>query len=74
MVRMDRLGRANLGDCEAIGNGIYELRVDQGPGYRIYFGFLNPHEVVILCGGDKATQRQDIEKAKQYFQLIKGQA
>lgn len=64
-VRMRRLALGNPGDSRAIGGGVSELRIGYGPGYRVYFAWLDAHRVVLLAGGDKRTQRQDIETALQ---------
>lgn len=63
--RLDRLAQGNPGDVRPIGKGLSELRLDVGPGYRIYY--LQDGEVLILllCGGDKSTQQKDIRKAHQ---------
>ncbi len=63
-VRIDRVERGNLGDCRSLGNGIFEIKIRFGPGYRVYFGFLEQAIVVMLMGGSKKTQSQDIERAK----------
>lgn len=65
--RLDRVELGNLGDVKPLGEGVSELRVDYGPGYRIYFAQVGTTIVVLLCGGDKSSQRQDILKAKQYW-------
>lgn len=65
--RLDRVELGNLGDTKPLGEGVSELRVDYGPGYRIYFAQVGTAIVVLLCGGDKSSQRQDILKAKQYW-------
>lgn len=59
----------NLGDFKSVGNGVYELRFDFGPGYRIYFGFDKKKNklIILLAGGSKRTQVKDITKAKQYW-------
>jgi hypothetical protein len=57
----------NFGDCQSVGGGVEELRVDFGPGYRIYFGRDGPPIVILLCGRDKKTQARDIVTAKQYW-------
>lgn len=66
-VRLDRLSLGNLGDCHGVGEGVQELRIDYGSGYRVYFGQLGSTIVLLLCGGDKSTQVRDIEQAKRYW-------
>lgn len=66
-VRLDRMSLGNLGDCHSVGAGVQELRVDYGPGYRVYFGREGTMIVLLLCGGDKTTQTQDIETAQDYW-------
>ena len=65
--RIDRLAQGNYGDCEPVGDGVSELRMFFGPGYRVYFGERENRIVVLLCGGDKSSQPQDIRKAKDYW-------
>ena len=67
--RLDRIRLGNFGDCKPIqgGGGVKELRVDFGPGYRIYFGVQGSTVVILLIGGEKKSQSRDIEKAKQYW-------
>lgn len=65
--RLERLEIGNVGDCQSIGGGVYELRLQFGPGYRIYFGEVDNTIVLLLCGGDKSSQTQDIERAKTYW-------
>lgn len=63
-MRIRRLGLGNPGDVQPIGGGLSEMRIDYGPGYRVYYmksGFVL---AVLLCGGDKRTQQTDINKAK----------
>lgn len=63
-VRIDRLAQGNPGDVKPVGNRISELRIDYGPGYRIYYLHDDADRIVVLlCGGDKSTQRKDIEQA-----------
>lgn len=64
LVRLDRLERGNPGDVRPVGNGISELRIDYGPGYRIYYVHSGITLIVLLCGGDKSSQKKDIEKAR----------
>jgi putative addiction module killer protein len=62
--RLRRLSLGNPGDVKAVGGGISELRVDYGPGYRVYFQQRGPRLVVLLIGGDKRTQATDIRRAQ----------
>ena len=62
--RIDRLAMGNPGDVSAVGSGISEMRINCGPGYRVYFTTRGPIVILLLCGGDKKTQQRDIEKAK----------
>ncbi len=63
-IRIRRLSLGNAGDVKSVGEGISELRVDYGPGYRIYFVQKGEMYVVLLAGGDKSSQAGDIRKAK----------
>ena len=63
-IRIDRLALGNPGDVRPVGSGISEMRLDYGPGYRVYFSQRGSDLVILLCGGDKTTQTSDIEKAK----------
>jgi putative addiction module killer protein len=69
--RLARLAAGNLGDVEPVGEGVMELRIDWGPGYRVYFARLGQIVVLLLCGGDKRTQDKDIKRAKDYFKDYK---
>ncbi|MDP2816865.1 MAG: type II toxin-antitoxin system RelE/ParE family toxin [Polaromonas sp.] len=62
--RLDRLAFGFVGDAEPVGQGVSELRVHHGPGYRIYFRKRGNAIIVLLCGGDKSTQAKDIKMAK----------
>ncbi len=55
----------NLGDCKPVGDGVSELRIDYGPGYRVYFARRGEVVILLLIGGDKSTQQRDIKKAKE---------
>jgi len=68
LARMARVRLGNLGDCKNLGDGVLELRVDYGPGYRVYLGQKGRTLVILLCGGDKRTQDRDIRCAKKYWQ------
>ena len=63
-IRIDRLALENPGDVRPVGSGISEMRIDYGPGYRVYFSQRGSEIVILLRGGDKTTQTSDIEKAK----------
>jgi putative addiction module killer protein len=69
--RIDRVSLGNLGDVEPVGEAVSELRVDWGPGYRVYFARVGKTILLLLCGGDKRTQQRDISNAKAYFQDYK---
>ena len=62
--RLDRLAFGNAGDVKPVGRGVSELRIDHGPGYRVYFQRRGKTIIVLLCGGDKRTQDRDIQTAK----------
>jgi putative addiction module killer protein len=64
-IRIDRLAAGNFGDTKALGGGLHELRIDWGPGYRVYYGMIGKTCVLLLCGGDKRKQAADIEKARE---------
>jgi len=67
LARIGRIRRGNLGDCKPVGGGVSELRVDYGPGYRVYFGQKGSTLVILLCGGDKRAQLGDIRRAQEYW-------
>jgi putative addiction module killer protein len=62
-VRIDRLALGHPGDVKSLGDGVSELRIDYGPGYRLYFARRGPIIIVLLCGGTKSTQQSDIRRA-----------
>ncbi|MCY4488344.1 MAG: type II toxin-antitoxin system RelE/ParE family toxin [Deltaproteobacteria bacterium] len=66
-VRIARLRLGNLGDYKSVGGGVLELRVDIGPGYRVYIGQDGPRFILLLSGGTKRTQTEDIRKAQEYW-------
>jgi putative addiction module killer protein len=66
-VRLDRARLGNLGDYRAVGGGVHELRVDYGPGYRVYFAIEGKHLLLLLFGGDKSRQQRDISIAREYW-------
>lgn len=65
--RLDRLESGNFGDWREVGGGVGELRLHVGPGYGIYFGQDGRTLVILLCGGDKGSQKKDIERAGAYW-------
>ena len=69
--RLDRIERGNFGDHRSVGQGVMELRVDYGPGYRVYFGRDGSEIVILLGGGTKQRQRVDIEQAQRNWKTYK---
>lgn len=63
-IRLERVAFGNFGDAKPVGGGVQELRVDYGPGYRVYFTRRGDVVVILLCGGDKRTQDADIRRAQ----------
>lgn len=66
--RIRRLELGNFGDCRWLAGDLCELKIDYGPGYRVYLGIANRVIVILLCGGTKKTQQQDIQKAEEYWE------
>ena len=64
IARLKRVEQGNLGDTKSVGRGVREMRLDFGPGYRLYFTQRGIEIIVLLCGGDKATQAKDIKAAQ----------
>jgi putative addiction module killer protein len=67
LARIDRVETGNLGDCKHVGEGVFELRLHFGSGYRVYFGEVGDTIVLLLCGGEKSSQTKDIQQAKAYW-------
>jgi putative addiction module killer protein len=65
--RVTRTELGNLGDHRSVGHGVIELRINYGPGYRIYTGLDGPDLIVLLCAGDKSSQEKDIRRAHEYW-------
>ena len=65
VARLRRAAQGVLGDVRSIGDGVSEMRVHYGPGYRLYFIRRDSDIVILLCGGDKGSQRRDVSRAKQ---------
>ncbi|MFZ2630766.1 MAG: type II toxin-antitoxin system RelE/ParE family toxin [Desulfosalsimonadaceae bacterium] len=66
-VRLNHVRLGNFGDCKPVGKGVNELRVDYGPGYRVYYGKSETTVVILLCGGSKKSQSKDIRLAQAYW-------
>ena len=69
--RLNRVILGNDGDCKSVGDGIHELRIHYGPGYRVYFSKQEHTILLLLLGGSKRTQDKDIKKAKQYLNYFR---
>ena len=69
--RINRIRLGNLGDCKSVGEGVSELRINFGSGYRVYFAQQGNTIVILLCGGNKSSQNKDIKQAKLYWQDYK---
>ena len=67
IARIDRLQAGNFGDCKSLRGGLFELRIDWGPGYRVYYTMTGRTCVLLLCGGDKRKQSTDIKRAAEYL-------
>lgn len=70
--RLRQLEDGNMGDAKPVGEGVVELRINIGAGYRIYCGRYGQHWIVLLCGGDKSSQAKDIDRAKGFWLEWKG--
>ena len=69
LTRINRLAEGNPGDVEPAGEGVSEMRIHYGPGYRVYFKDTGREIIILLCGGDKTTQQADIDMAKEIARL-----
>lgn len=67
LTRINRLAAGNFGDCKPLRQGVCELRIDWGPGYRVYYAIIGAVCVLLLCGGDKRKQSSDIGRALEYL-------
>jgi putative addiction module killer protein len=68
--RIARMALGNFGDAKPVGGGVSELRIDYGPGYRVYFCRKGMTVIVVLCGGDKRTQDKDIKRARELARQV----
>ncbi len=68
--RIRRMEMGNPGDSRSVGQGVLEMRIDYGPGYRIYYLYRGAKLAILLCGGDKRTQQQDIKRAKKLGEIL----
>jgi putative addiction module killer protein len=71
LARLTRVEQGNFGDIRSVGEGVSELRIDVGPGYRVYFVRRGPAVYLLLTGGDKGSQKRDIEEAKAMARELK---
>lgn len=67
LVRIHRMAAGNFGDCKPVADGVWELRIDYGPGYRVYYAKTGEKYLLILAGGDKRRQQADIDIALEYW-------
>ena len=65
--RLNRMAAGNFGDCKPLASGVWELRVNWGPGYRVYYAMAGHQCVLLLCGGDKRKQASDIRRAIEHW-------
>ena len=72
--RINRVRLGNLGDCRSVGGGLLELKIDYGPGYRVYCGQVGTTLVILLCGADKSSQSEDISKTIEYWEDYKSRS
>lgn len=68
--RIDRAAAGNLGYCAPVGEGVSEMKIDVGPGYRVYFALRGLKLIILLAGGDKSTQTKDIARAKELVRQL----
>ena len=71
--RLRRVSLGNIGDAKSVGDGVSELRIPYGPGYRLYYLREGEQLIVLLCGGDKGTQQRDITRARRLAQVWRDQ-
>ncbi|MBP2494735.1 putative addiction module killer protein [Methylobacterium sp. PvP062] len=69
-LRLDRLKLGNPGQCRGVGDDVHEMKIDYGPGYRVYFTNRGAELIILLCGGDKSTQENDIVRAKKLAKTV----
>jgi putative addiction module killer protein len=69
-LRLNSVKKGNFGVQRSVGNGIFELKIDYGPGYRVYYKKAGVEIVILLCGGDKSTQDADVERAKEVLEEL----
>lgn len=72
--KVNRLRYGNFSDCEPVGKGLSELKINYGPGFRVYFGHKNMKILLLLCGGDKSSQSSDIRKAHELWDEFKNRS
>ena len=70
LARIRRVELGNLGDSKSLGGGLMEMRIDYGPGYRVYYVRRGAEIVILLCAGDKRTQRRDIRRARELMERL----
>lgn len=71
--RLTRVRAGNFGEVRTLGDGVVEIKIDHGPGYRLYYAMTGKTVVLLLIGGDKSTQKRDIKTAKDYWREYQGE-
>lgn len=71
--RIQRMEQGNFGDCKSLRDGVWEMRINVGPGYRVYYAMVGTTIILLLCGGDKRTQQADIDRACECWKSCRSQ-
>ena len=72
VTKIDKLGLGHFSNCKSVGDGLYELKMNFGPGYRVYYSRVGKKILLLISGGDKGSQKKDIKKAEEYLKDYRG--